>query len=603
MLSREADRLQSVPALVIALLVAPLPHFAYDGPEWSNASSPGGGPVQGVGGSELVLVASTWWNGAFRSYDGGRHWEPIPGFPPVSEARVQFDPSDPAVGYVYGFGGVARTTDAGQTWSHILDTYVTYRLAIGPGGAVIATHRANWDTHIYFSTSRGDTWTDLGTPMPSFSSVYGLAFGPTQDDIVAMTISTMHVTHNGGATWTTSSHNFLDLQRAPDGTLWGAGFSVKRSHDGGATWQATASPVTGWPSAVGDDGRVFVRTSSGVITSSDGGASWANLGYGDATYGATSLVVDPQDGAAVFVSDEFLGVSRVSLAGFESRSTGLPPIDVYALGASADGSVLIAGGPHGVYASRDHGESWSHTGAGKGFWYTSAVAASADGSVLYGGGRTRVFAPFIVASTDGGATWAVDNPNLGGDGAITGIAVDPNDGRRAFAAARMDLTSSKLIETTDGGRSWRVVLTLPVGITDVAWDVNVGKPLVATDAGVFHYESATPAPTAAPWGPTLLARPVAATPGRTFSGGPGTSVWSGAGAPHAPWADTGQQIIDIAPQDADTAWTAGADGTVHRCRLAVCQVASPPESARAVVVSSGAVYAGTVGGGIYRSSI
>lgn len=592
-------------ALVPVLLAASLAAGPAQTPSWSNAESPGGGPVQGLGGSSSVLVASTWTNGAYQSFDGGRHWSPIVGFPSVSEARVAFDPTDADVGYVYGFGGVAATTDGGLTWAHVVDSAVSYRLAIGPAGVVAASMRdAEQWTHVLLSHDHGATWTDVGFPAPNqWMSLYGLAFGATADDIVVMDISNMWVTHDGGATWTTQRHSFLDLARAPDGTLWASGFSVAKSADGGDTWTSVPAPHAGRPIAVGADGRVFLAGWGGLVTSADGGATWVDLGFGDAVWGATQMVVDPEDPTAVLVADEFIGIGRVSPAGYEGRTTGLQAIDVYALGAAADGSVLLAGGPLGVYASRDGGDRWTHTGAGAGFLGVTAVGASHDGSVLLGGGSTRVFNPFVAYSRDGGATWNETSLDLGGDGRIMGFAFDPADARHAFAAVTMDLANSKLIETTNGGASWRIALELPVmKIRDVAWDAAAGAPIVATEVGVLQYDGAG---LFTPRGVTMNTWSVAAHDGRSWSNGPEIDLWSGdGGAPHAPWADAGAYVVDLSAESRDVVWAALVGGGVARCAQLACEDRSTPHEAQAVLVGrDGAVFAATLGGGIYRSTV
>ena len=598
-------RIQLAPLLALALLVAPLPAYAGD-ITWSNAASPGGGPVQGVGGSSAVMVASTWWNGAYRSYDAGLHWEQIPGFPPVSEARVAFDPSDPQVGYVYGFGGVARTLDGGATWTHVLSTTVTYRLGLSPSGSVIASYRDSESyTHLLYSTDRGATWTDINFPKEGtrFMSLYGLAFGHTEQDVVAMNIGKMWRTSDGGATWSVSNHTFLDLQRAPDGTLWAGGFTIAKSADNGATWTSVPAPDTGWPIAVGGDGRVFVPASDGFLTSADGGATWTNLGFGGVAFGATQLFVDPADASAVFFSDENIGVAHVSPQGYGTRTTGLQSIEVLALGASGDGSVLLAGTHLGLYASRDGGDNWAHTGAGMGFIGVFSVGASSDGSVIMGGGQTRVFSPFIVSSRDGGATFTISNPQLGGDGYISGIAFDPADPMHAFAAARMQLATNKVIETNDGGLTWRIVLDLPEGrIWDVAFDAAAGKALIATEFGVLVYEGNGLVSVRSP---TLETRTVAARDGRSWSAGPSVSIWSGAGgAPHTPWADATGTVRDISPESSDAVWATGTLGPVWRCAADECTDLSPPADAAAVLVrpDGGAVFAATEEG-IYRAII
>ncbi|HET6403009.1 MAG TPA: hypothetical protein VFH78_00045, partial [Candidatus Thermoplasmatota archaeon] len=192
---------------------------------------------------------------------------------------------------------------------------------------------------------------------------------------------------------------------------------------------------------------------------------------------------------------------------------------------------------------------------------------------------------------------------LGGDGAITGFAFDPADPLRAFASATMDLAASKLIETRDGGMTWTVAFTLPeFDIWDVAWDSTTGKPLIATELGVLVYEGAG---IVTPRGAALDSRAVAERDGRSWSGGPAPSVWSGAdGAPHAPFAHTGAAILDLAPDARESVWAASVGGAVSRCTLGACEDVSTPAKAAALLVrpDGGAVFAAT-DNGIYRAFI
>lgn len=576
---------------------------------WSNAGSPGGGPVQGIGGSSVVLVASTWNHGTFRSFDAGLHWSRIADFPPVTEARVAFDPTDALIGYVYGFGGVARTLDGGQTWTHVLDNFVSYRLAISPSGAILASTRdADGYQHVVRSTDHGETWTDLHLPESRWASMYGLSFGRHDDEVVAMSISDKWVTHDGGATWSHTRGMHLDLKRAPDGTLWLAGFSIQKSLDGGDTWLDVAAPDHGWPLGMGEDGALLVASGDGFFRTRDGGASWEDLGHAEFAFGATSILVDPADPDALFVSDEFLGVTRIGPAPAgghraEGRTTGLPPVPLLALGGSADGDVLLAGSTLGLYASRDGGDSWRHTGQGAGMIGITSVAASGDGSVILAGGQNRVFQPFVLTSRDGGETYDIVLLDIGGDGYLAGLAFAGASTTVAYAAATMDLAWSSILETRDGGLHWTPILRVPAKMRDVAWDDASGTLVAATEIGVLRYEGNG---AWTPLGATFNTWTVAAEAGDVWSNGPEVSLWKLQGAQQAPWAQTGDYLVDLSAEPGGAAvWAVNDDGRLLRCApeagVGACADVSPEGHTIATLVTPDGhrAFAATRDHGIY----
>lgn len=600
-------RLRHVTLVLALLLVSFLPTAPAESLGWTREGSPGGGFVQGLGGSAAVLVASTLHHGAYRSFDGGLLWEPIPSFPPVTEARVAFDPRDPLVGYVYGFGGVARTQDGGHTWTHVVENVVSHRLAIGPeGGLAASTRDAAGYQRVLYSGDGGASWLDLGLPEDRWSSMYGLAFGRSEDEVVAMSFSKMWVTHDAGASWVESRHESRDLQRAPDGTLWRAGWTLERSVDGGASWALAPAPDAASPIAAGSDGALFVPTATGVLMTQDAGATWENLGHGELAWGATQLLVDPADASALLIADEFVGITRISPSGVEGRTTGLPPVEVLALGASRDGSALLAGARTGAYVSRDGGASWRHTGVGAGMLATTSVAASHDGAGLLAGGQNRVFQPFIAASADGGTTWRTVPLNIGGDGFVAGLAFAGESTRVAYAAVTMTLTWSSVVRTTDGGRSWDEILSIPEPIRDVAWDDAEGVLLVATGKGVLEHRAGA-------WalrGATLNTWTVAAEAGRSWSNGPGPSLWGAGAGIHRPVADTGAFLVDISAEPGGAAvWAADTAGHVSRCTpgapLGACERAELPGEARAVLVrpDGGRVFVATRAAGILSAPL
>ncbi len=609
---------------------SPTTHASTDqGPAWSNDQAPATARSWGVGGSPQVLVTSTWDDGTYRSLDGGLSWGPIEGFPPVGSGLTVWDPSDPEVGYVAGSGGVAKTEDGGLTWTHALEVSRAYRLHVGPDGAVlVGVAQLGGDRTVLASTDGLETVEDLEAPIPDFISIHGVAYGPTPDHVVVTTVGTHHWTDDGGATWTRADGGG-ELVTDGDGTIYRTGpgsgadppGGVLRSTDGGASWEQMTTPLSVRELEVGPGGSLWALTVDGLLLSQGWGQAWVNLGFGVALFSTTDLLVDPGDPEAVLATTEDIGVARVApdQAGtytFETRNTGFPPVDLWSLGASGDGSLLLAGGPVGLYASRDGGQHWSHTTAGIGFPGVRSTTANPDGSVVYSAGRNFVFHPLIEVSQDGGQTWEAQLPQLGGSGTVLGLASHPTDGDRAFAAVWMELVPSHVLETTDGGRTWTSILEMDPKIFDVAWDTAEQTILAATELGVLAYDPSLDA-----WTPrsvsTDASRSVDAAAGVAVAGGTPATLWrsSSPGFPYVPAAvaaTTGfLDAVAIDPVDGSEAWAATDGGELHRCGItlteaSVCTATTPPGGGvqDVLVTPDGQqVLAASTGGGLWQAPL
>ena len=81
-------------------------------------------------GQNVVIYAASEWGGLFKSADGGRNWDHLPGHVPVAteDVAVAVDPSDPSVRVVYATSrydgradprsGIQVSRDGGVTWTH-----------------------------------------------------------------------------------------------------------------------------------------------------------------------------------------------------------------------------------------------------------------------------------------------------------------------------------------------------------------------------------------------------------------------------------------------------------------------------------------------------
>jgi hypothetical protein len=235
----------------------------------------------------------------------------------------------------------------------------------------------------------------------------------------------------------------------PAASLWLAATPVGifRSADGGASWQAISPPRVVWDMAYGVDGRLYVATTGGVLStdavqsdpvswrrakgmegvtfftvspdptdsdqfwagtwgndigvSNDGGATIARLGAGLETLSVLAILRHPTPGQftigtieGLFRSDDG-GASWFALPGALSQQT------VYALLQGDDG-VLWAGAADGLWRSDDYGVTWRRSNALADVTVIRLGRASLpNGELLWAGSEDDGF----WWSRDHGASW------------------------------------------------------------------------------------------------------------------------------------------------------------------------------------------------------
>lgn len=290
-------------------------------------------------------------------------WEPA-GAPTTTSLRGVSAPSRSVV-WVSGAGGaVARSTDAGATWSLVsvpgadsldfrdiaaFDAGTAYVLSIGNGA----------QSRIYKTTDGGTTWT-LQFTNPDSSAFYDcFAFwdaerGIAMSDPVAGRVQ-VRTTRDGGASWP-----LLPQASAP------------LAQEGEAGFAASGTCV-----ATGSGGRAWIATGGGLraraLRTTDYGQSWA---YGDITpiaagaapRGAFSIAViddarlvaaggnyeQPADTSGVVALSHDGGVTWHRIRGPVPRGyrSGVAVVP------EAAGPIVVAVGTSGTDYSLDGGESW-----------------------------------------------------------------------------------------------------------------------------------------------------------------------------------------------------------------------------------------------------
>ena len=233
--------------------------------------------------------------------------------------------------------------------------------------------------------------------------------------------------------------------------LGSAGGGVWKSVDGARTW----SPIfeTQRVAAIGavaidpaDDATVWVGTGEGnprndvsygdgVYKTTDGGATWSNLGLKDTKY-ISRILIDPRNHNHVLVG--------------------------------AEGDVFADATERGVYVTDDGGKSWRKTLYVGPMSGVSDIALDPhDPNIVYAGIWQFRRYPWtfqsggpddgLYKSTDGGNTWN----KLSGHGLPTdtvgriGISVAPSNGSRVYAL--IESNEGLLWRSNDGGESWTMV--------------------------------------------------------------------------------------------------------------------------------------------------
>ncbi|MDI3243268.1 sialidase family protein [Arthrobacter sp. AL08] len=170
--------------------------------------------------------------------------------------------------------GLVKTSDGGKTWEKLS------RQGESDFHALTATKSGivGFDGSLRASPD-GTTWNTV--PADFVPAI--LAGNPTSDTVLATTQDGVQRSTDGGATWaldkTAPVIQFAAFASATEAVGVEPGGTVHYSADGGATWTRKGQ-ISGAVQAVaateGSDGnpRVWAATSSGVVVSTDGGATF-----------------------------------------------------------------------------------------------------------------------------------------------------------------------------------------------------------------------------------------------------------------------------------------------------------------------------------------
>ncbi|GJM32559.1 MAG: hypothetical protein DHS20C18_15600 [Saprospiraceae bacterium] len=175
--------------------------------------------------------------GVFKTIDGGSNWTPI--FDNnlfLAIGVITLDPNDPETvyvgtgdpnigGYVQIGDGVYKSTDGGQTWTHLglTDQRIVSKIVVDPTDSNIIyvscmglPFKRNDDRGLYKSTDGGQTWTHI-LYLSEEAGITDLLINPENPSVLY------------AAGWNRIRNNMESVTNGPDA-------KIHKSIDGGATW-------------------------------------------------------------------------------------------------------------------------------------------------------------------------------------------------------------------------------------------------------------------------------------------------------------------------------------------------------------------------------
>jgi photosystem II stability/assembly factor-like uncharacterized protein len=345
-------------------------------------------------GSRLTVYVGAASGGVWKSVNGGTTFKPVFDKQPVqSIGAITIDPKNPKVIWV----------GTGEAWTR-------NSASIGDG--------------IYKSVDGGDNWTNLG--LSQSERIAKILVDPTESNIVYVCVPGklwsdsdergVYKTTDGGKTWlqvlkganASTGCSMISLDPQNPKTIFAGLWDFRRK---------------GWTFRSGGEGP-DAASGSGLFKSSDGGASWTELGAN----GANGLPAKPW--------------GRVAVTAAPSK-----PSVVYAF-------IEAAVPKNGLYRSEDGGKTWeardrSQLMIWRPFYFANLIVDPKN--------ENRIYKPdlSLIVSTDGGASFS----NIGGGahGDFHDVWIDPANTDHLITG-----DDGGLWYSYDAGNKWWKADNLPI---------------------------------------------------------------------------------------------------------------------------------------------
>ena len=356
------------------------PAKLYDALEWTNVGPARGGRSTATAGSDarpLEYYFGATGGGLWKTTDGGTTWAPVTDgqITSASVGAVQVCESNPDVVYI-GTGetelrgniqqgdGVYKSTDAGETWTHmgLAETQNISRIRIHPQDcnmawvAALGVHSAeNEERGVFKTTNGGITWNKVLYRDPRSGAV-DLTVDPNNPAVMY------------AALWEA-------WRKSWGASSGGPGSGLYKSVDFGETWtEITRNPGLPQEGLVGKIGvalspaaphRVYAMVENdegGVFRSDDAGATWTRVNeernLRQRAFYYTRIYADPEDPDVVYALNT--GLYRSRDGGQTFTAIRVPHGDNHDLWiAPGDPDRMINGNDGGANVSFNGGRTWT----------------------------------------------------------------------------------------------------------------------------------------------------------------------------------------------------------------------------------------------------
>ena len=253
----------------------------------------------------------------------------------------------------------------------------------------------------------------------------------------------------------------------------------------------TLFTVTSLALVPGNPATLFAATGGGgLLTSTDGGGSWAVVDKSLADTYVSSVIVDPTNSSTLYAGTDHPYDGTHSERLYKSTNGGVTwlqtsldaqgnSVDIIAVHPVNPSTVYAAShGTGGLFQSLDGGTTWTTLTTDSACGGVNAILFNASGSTMYLAGTTGV-----CRSTDGAQTWTLSPvANLA---SVQALCFDPLDPSILYAGA-LPLTATGtggVFASFDGGMTWSAFgsgLPASIAVTTLAVDGKTGTLYAGT---------------------------------------------------------------------------------------------------------------------------
>ena len=430
-----------------------------------------------VSASDNKVIVAGALDGVYRSNDGGNNWQRISSNDGVVKniESIAVDPKDPNVVYAGTWHLAWKTSDGGANWQHInkgmIDDSDVFSIIVSSANP--SEVFASACSGIYKSVSGGD----------QFEKIKGIPFTARRTRVLKQDPSNPAIVYAG----TTEG-------------LW-------KSVDEGKNWKRVGSPEVVVNDVLVDprnSQRVLLATDrSGVLASNDSATTFTASNHGYSHRYVSAIMADTKEPNTLYIGlvndREFGGVffTRDGGQNWLQKSSGLDGRDVFTLKQSHNGT-LVAGTNKGLFELVSGSSSWhpinnvvleksvSRTVTLKSGKKKTVTSIASTHTLLEGRvsdtdlGSSRWF-----AATSAGLFTSKDQGKVWVGGPVTGekdfVSVQAQDGLVVAA------TRSTVLVSEDQGKIWQParLASYAINIRSVTVAPD-GQIFVATREGAFH---------------------------------------------------------------------------------------------------------------------